>query len=188
VARMRRKQRSDVDKGAGGGDSVDRLISVWNEARPEVDMTAFALQGRIQRIARYIDTAFERIAARHGITPRDLTLLLALKRATRPLTSTGLLAEAKITSGAMARRISHLEERGLITRRALKKDGRSHSLHLTARGLRLVDAELVVPTEPHLSVFRTYDSPERNNLVGMLRDLLLALESLPDNPPSASRA
>jgi hypothetical protein len=42
-----------------------------------------------------------------------------------------------------------------------------------------------VPHEPHLSVFRTYGSPDRNQLVRMLRDLLLALESLPDDPSSS---
>ncbi|HEY5348122.1 MAG TPA: MarR family transcriptional regulator, partial [Candidatus Lustribacter sp.] len=58
--------------------------------------------------ARLYENALARVATRHGMSYRDIYLLMALRRAGRALTPTELLAELSITMAAITKRIDRL--------------------------------------------------------------------------------
>ena len=157
-------------------DSVDVAAAEWQAVHPERDHRWFAVTGRIQKIARYLETSHERIAKQHGISRRDLTILFALRRAPEPLTPTRLLAEIALTSGATARRLEELETLGFLSRRVQPDDRRSVTLHLTAKGRDLVDHGFPSLQEPELAVFLQLAPEKAEQLATLLSEILCALE------------
>jgi DNA-binding MarR family transcriptional regulator len=156
-------------------DSIDRLVAQWEHATPEVDNDTFAVSGRIQRIARFVERALERVARRNGITRRDVSLLLALRRSTRPLTPTDLLEEIAITSGGIAKRLDQLALLGFITRTGGLEDARRVVIQLTRKGRRLVDDEIRSQREPEYQVMQR---------LPLLRRMLIELEQLEHSLPT----
>lgn len=65
--------------------------------------------------------------------------------------------------------IDHLEERGLVERRDDPDDRRSHSLHLTAPGLQILQAVGRVAREHQDDLCRGLDEQQRAQLAGLLR-------------------
>jgi len=127
--------------------------------------------------ARLYENALARVATRHGMSYRDIYLLMALRRAGRALTPTELLAELSITMAAITKRIDRLEATGFVQRRRDPNDGRSVRIELTRSGRRLVDADIRTDRQPEFrTVAAEFNDAETEQLTALLRRLLVRLE------------
>lgn len=164
----------------GGGieneDSVDRLNREWLAAVPEAPVGEFPVYARLMRAGRLYRLALTRVAVKHGMSYRDIYLLMTLRRSGRAVTPTELIDELSITMAAIAKRIDRLEETGFVIRRRDPDDGRSVRIELTGAGRRLVD-NVRANRQPEFQVTaEVFDAAERDQLTILLRRLLVRLE------------
>lgn len=162
-------------------DHVDGIQAAWARARPEVDTRAAGVVGRIGRAGRLLDTGIAKNFESHGLSRGSFDVLAALRRSTpeQRLSPTELYQSLMRTSGAMTHRLHRLEAAGLVARVPDPRDGRSMLVELTPAGHDLIDTVL----EEHLATERRLLSAlttgEQDALAGLLRKLLLTLETDP---------
>jgi DNA-binding MarR family transcriptional regulator len=154
------------------------MLEQWERERPDLDVSATAILGRISRIAALVDQAMDRDFEPHGLTGGDFVLLAALRRAGKPyqLTPSALSRSMMVSRGGTTKRLDRLEARGLIRRDPDPDDRRSTLITLTDAGLATIDT---VASEHFPYVKRlvaTLAPSERDTLARLLRELLLALE------------
>ena len=65
-------------------DHVDRIVKAWRRERPDLDLAALVLLGRLFRTAHLADAALAKPLAAHGLQPGRFDLLAALRRAGEP--------------------------------------------------------------------------------------------------------
>jgi DNA-binding MarR family transcriptional regulator len=80
-----------------------------------------------------------------------------------------------VTSGGMTKRLTALEQRGLIRREPHPQDGRSTAVSLTREGKRLVEAILPEHIANEERLLSELSSKERAELAGLLETLALSL-------------
>src|SRR6266513_298480 len=97
-------------------DAVDAMLEQWQRERPDLDVSATAILGRISRIAALVDQAMDRVFEPHGLTGGDFVVLAALRRSGKPyqLTPTALSRSMMVSSGGTTKRLDRLDARGLI--------------------------------------------------------------------------
>jgi DNA-binding MarR family transcriptional regulator len=158
-------------------DSVDRLSREWLASVPGVDVGEYPVFARVMHAARLYEAAMSRIAAKRGMSYRDIYLLMALRRAGRAVTPTELIDELSITMAAITKRIDRLEETGFVQRRRDPDDGRSVRIELTGAGRSLVDDDIRANRQPEFRLVSDEFSPaEAATLTVLLRRLLVRLE------------
>jgi DNA-binding MarR family transcriptional regulator len=129
--------------------------------------------------ARLYENAQARIAAKHGMSYRDIYLLMTLRRAGRALTPTELLDQLSITMAAITKRIDRLVESGHVQRTRDPEDGRSVRIELTDAGRRLVDIDIRTNRQPEFQIIADeFSADEAEVLERMLHRLLARLEAL----------
>ena len=126
-------------------DHIDRIVAQWRRERPDVDVTALGILGRLFRIASLAETELAHGLAPHGLQPGWFDLLAALRRAGVPyeLNPTDLMAATMLTSGGVTKRLDRLAEAGLIERRPDPSDRRGTLVGLTPAGRKTIDAAKV---------------------------------------------
>ncbi|WGW11929.1 MarR family transcriptional regulator [Saxibacter everestensis] len=156
-------------------DSVDGIIAQWGRVRPDVDVSAMGVFGRLSRLTRLFERELQGVFAQHGLQPGEFDILATLRRADidgRGLTAGQLADSAMVTSGAITNRLDRLLAKDLITRETDPQSRRTIRIALTQRGCEVIDAALhdhVVNEERLLS---TMTAGQREQLEGMLRALL----------------
>ena len=169
---------NDIADGVAGEDSVDRNAREWLAAVPGTPIGEYPIYGRIMHAARLYEAAQTRIAERHGMSYRDIYLLMTLRRAGRALTPTELIDELSITMAAITKRIDRLVDSGHVQRTRDPDDGRSVRIELTERGRRLVDDDIRSNRQPEFLVATDeFTDEERRLLTNFLQRLLLRLET-----------
>jgi DNA-binding MarR family transcriptional regulator len=158
-------------------DHVGHVLAEWRRELPDLDRSAFAVVGRISRLAVLLLEALEPVFADHELTGGEFDVLAALRRAGSPyrLTPSELSRGLIITSGGLTRRLHALEARGLIRRMPDPEDRRSTPVALTPSGKLLVEDVLTqhVLNEDRLLAGLTED--ERDRLAALLRTLACSL-------------
>jgi DNA-binding MarR family transcriptional regulator len=159
-------------------DAVDAMLEQWERERPDLDVSATGILGRISRIAALVDQSMDRVFEPHGLTGGDFVLLAALRRAGKPyrLTPTALSRSMMVSSGGTTKRLDRLEARGLIRRDPDPADRRSTLITLTDAGLATIDTVASEHVQNEKRLVATLSPNERNTLTRLLRELLLALE------------
>src|SRR6185436_13322473 len=76
--------------------------------------------------------------------------------------------------GPVSRTLAGMEERGLVSIRADRQDGRTHSISLTAKGLTTHDQVIAVALERERRLLSCLNKPERETLIGLERNALAA--------------
>ena len=71
--------------------------------------------------------------------------------------------------GPVSRTLTLLRERGLVTIRSDPKDGRSHSIALTAKGLNVHNRVIAVALARETALLGCLDDAERETLIALLR-------------------
>jgi DNA-binding MarR family transcriptional regulator len=159
-------------------DSVDAMLEQWKRERPDLDVTATGVFGRISRIAGLVEQSMERVFEPHGLTVADFVVLAALRRSGPPyqLTPTALSRAMMVTSGGTTKRLDRLEARGLIRRNPDPNDRRGTLVTLTDTGLATIDTLESENVQNEQRLLAPLPQDERATLTQLLRELLVAIE------------
>ncbi|MGW0894700.1 MarR family winged helix-turn-helix transcriptional regulator [Saccharopolyspora sp. NPDC002578] len=122
-------------------DHVARIQAEWARERPDLDVSPQRVLGRLHRLAAHLTEELCVVYRRHGLSEGEFDVLAALRRAGEPFErAPGELARfTMVTTGAMTKRISRLENAGLVKRRPATDDGRGRVVVLTRAGRELFD-------------------------------------------------
>jgi DNA-binding MarR family transcriptional regulator len=158
-------------------DEVDRIVAAWRRERPDLDVGPLEILSRVSRLARHLDRARSAAFARHGLETWEFDVLAALRRAGEPyqLSPGQLVAQTLVTSGTMTNRIDRLTKRELVRREPDPADGRGVMVCLEEAGRVLADTALADLLEVESGVLSVLKPTERDQLSGLLRELLTAL-------------
>ncbi len=160
-------------------DEVDDIVRQWQRERPDLDLSAMALLGRLGRLAVVLQPAIERVFEQHGLRQGEFDVLAALRRAGRPytLTPSTLSAMLMLSRAGMTNRLDRLETDGLVHRRMDPEDRRSFLVSLTEAGLEVVDAALTEHIANEIELISVLSPAQRDALDDALRTLLAAHSS-----------
>jgi DNA-binding MarR family transcriptional regulator len=159
-------------------DAVDAILDQWARERPDLDVTATGILGRISRIAALADQSMDRVFRPHGLSAGDFIVLAALRRSGKPyqLTPTALTRSMMVSSGGTTKRLDRLESRGLIRRENDPTDRRGTLVTLTRAGLATIDTVESEHVQNEKRLVSKLSASQRTTLTRLLRELLLALE------------
>lgn len=182
-----RGERDAVDRET---DYVDEMIAQWGRIRPELDVSAVAVIGRISRACRYFEQRIETQLRHFDLKPFGLYVLAALRRSGPPymLSPTDLYSSLLVSSGAMTNRIDRLEHRGLVKRLPDPADGRGVLVALTDDGMALIDEVMEAHAANELAMLAALPRRDRERLATLLRRLLVGLEPPHPRPRNGSPA
>ena len=160
-------------------DRIDVIAEQWLRERPNLDVEALALVGRLFRVVELAETELAPPLRAHGLDSGWFDLMAALRRAGPPyeLHPTELMATTMLTSGGMTKRIDRLVGAGLVERRPDPGDGRATLVRLTRRGKRIADAALETHIAGDERLLGALSQAERRTLDVLLRKLLAALDN-----------
>jgi DNA-binding MarR family transcriptional regulator len=156
-------------------ESLARMRKNWPKA---VSPIAEILL-RIYRLNDLARAHAHKQVSRHGLSLTDFAVLATLRGMPPPceLTPTELYSAVLISSGGLTKVLYGLEQRGLISRVADDKDGRSRRVRLTPAGRALAERTLATLQGSSDEFFGTALSPpEMARLASLLRKALLAIE------------
>jgi DNA-binding MarR family transcriptional regulator len=158
-------------------DVVDRIISQWHAARPDLDVTPIGVVGRVSRLSRLIDRQLAANFARFGIEDWMYDVLATLRRSGVPyeLAAGELVHHTMVTTGAITNRIDRLEQRQLVERVVDKDDRRKVIVRLTPKGRGLVDEVAVAHMAAEHELLAALSDRQRDDLAKLLRVTLLAM-------------
>ena len=160
-------------------DNVDRILREVCQAWPGYEGSSLEIVLRILRAYYFFDRELVRGQGDYDVSPVELGVLMELRLAGPPykLTPTQLYSRLLVTSGGMTGRIDRLERRGLVCRWPDPEDRRSILVGVTESGLELIEeaAHTHFRIMEHLAEGLT--SGERECLAGLVRKLLLDIES-----------
>ena len=159
-------------------DAVDAILDQWRELRPDTDVTAKAVTGRLIRLASLVQRRFADVFEPLELNGTTYGVLVALRRAggRDGLTPSALTKELMVTSGGMTPIIDRLERSGLVERVPNPADRRGWLVRLTAAGRKVVDRAMDGHVEAEHEVVSALTRQERADLARLLRKLLVAVE------------
>jgi DNA-binding MarR family transcriptional regulator len=162
-------------------DHTDRLLSGWDEARPDLDVGALQVTARLSRIGPHLARRQEAVFSRFGLNRGEVGALSALRISGPPhrLSPTRLARGLMLSSAGITSRIDRLERRGFVRRLPDPDDRRGVMIELTDEGLDVVDAAVAANTISERQLLERLDAGEIAQLESILRKLLGGLE-LPD--------
>lgn len=158
-------------------DIIDILIDEWQQERPELDVSAMAVVGRILSLGKTLEKRAGAALKDSGIHYTDLDVLATLRRSGAPyaLTPTQLMQSVLITSGAMTALLDRLTKLNLIRRTADEKDKRIKRAVLTQKGLDTIDPAIEIRFKEAHEAIAFLDKTERDQLAQLLRKLVLTI-------------
>lgn len=122
-------------------DGVDVIVSHWAIARPELDVSALKVFGRLHRSFLIYKSEISETFDKHHITDSGFDVLACLRRSVphHRLTAGQLAEQTLVTTGGLSLRVKRLEDAGLVTRSKDAGDARVVYVELTPAGAALVD-------------------------------------------------
>jgi DNA-binding MarR family transcriptional regulator len=159
-------------------DPTDRLLTGWDEARPDLAVGGLQVTARLSRIGPHLARRQEEVFGRSGLNRGEVGALSALRIAGPPhrLSPTRLARGLMMSSAGVTSRIDRLERRGFVRRLADPNDRRGVIIELTDEGLEVVDAAVAAISASDRQLLERFDPQEIALLEGLLRKLLSALE------------
>ena len=159
-------------------DLTDRVLTGWRGARPELEVGALQVTGRLSRIGPLLARRQESVFSRFGLNRGEVGALSALRIAGPPhrLSPTRLGRGLMLSSAGVTSRIDRLERRGLVRRLADPGDRRGVIVELTDQGLEVVDEAVAAVTISDRQLLERLDTEEIEQLEGLLRKLIGGLE------------
>jgi DNA-binding MarR family transcriptional regulator len=161
-------------------DAVDTVVSAWRRERPDLDLTAIGVAGRLGRLSLVLGPAQERVFGKFGLQRGEFDVLAALRRSGPPYTliPSELSATLMMSRAGMTSRLDRLEKAGFVERTLDPDDRRSFRIRLTDQGFAAVDAAM---TEHTANVSELLSSLEETE-IGLLDDVLRKLLRMLDTP------
>lgn len=160
-------------------DHVARIQTEWARERPDLDVSPQRVIGRLHRLAAHLTEELCVIYRRHGLSEGEFDVLAALRRAGEPFErAPGELARfTMVTTGAMTKRISGLENAGLVTRRPATDDGRGRVVALTPAGRELFDEAFTDHMRNEHRLLEAMTPTEADQLEALLTTWLARVET-----------
>jgi DNA-binding MarR family transcriptional regulator len=168
-------------------DAIDIVLGQWRQQRPDLDLSAMGVFGRLGQLSRALEAAVEQVLTRHGLQRGEFDVLAALRRCGPPYTliPSQLAAALMMSRAGMTSRLDRLEGAGLVQRSLDPADRRSFRITLTEKGRQVIDATLTEHAA-NLARLASHLTPEdATTLTRILRTMLNALTRPPDGPASA---
>ncbi len=161
-------------------DPTDRLLSGWDDARPDFEVGTLQVTARLSRIGAHLARRQEAVFSRFGLNRGEAGALSALRIAgPHQLSPTRLGRGLMLSSAGVTSRIDRLERRGFVRRLDDPLDRRGVIIELTDEGLAVVDAAVAANAASDRQLLERLDPQEIAQLEALLRKLLTGLE-LPD--------
>jgi DNA-binding MarR family transcriptional regulator len=159
-------------------DHVDELLAQWRRERPDLDVVALGVYGRLFRVVQLSDDELAKGLAQYGLQQGWFDLLAALRRAGAPyeLNPTSLMRATLLSSSGMTKRLDRIEEAGLIERRPDPNDRRGTLVRLTRRGKNVIDRAVETHVNNEKRLLGVLTTAERRMLDRVLKSLLINLE------------
>ncbi len=146
--------------------------------RPEVPPMATIIGYKLRRAQLMVFQDFIETFARMKLRPAEFSVL-AIIAETPGLKQSEIAETLGVKRANFVALMDNLEKRGLAERRKAQADRRSHSVHLTAEGVRFVEKMTAQWTEhENRLIARLGGIEERDRLI----DLLDRLLTTPDEP------
>jgi len=163
-------------------DAVDHIISQWRREKPELELKAMEVLGRLKRASALQSPKVEKVFLEYGLNQPEFDVLATLRRSGAPycLAPTALFSTLMVTSGTMTNRMMQLEKKGLIERLPNPEDARSKLVKLSDKGFELIEMVLPHHVQNGLNLIAKLDDNTLKTLNQSLRLLLHALEG--DDP------
>ncbi|SMG47123.1 MarR family winged helix-turn-helix transcriptional regulator [Agreia pratensis] len=167
--------------GTGGdenavGDAVDAIQREWHRLRPDLDLSAIGIVGRVLRSAALIVHHSDEVLAAHGLTRGEFDILAALRRSAAPRSPGELRTISLATAPSTTKRLKQLEARGLVHRATNPADGRGALIALTAAGRDLADEVFPLQLSAENSLIAGLEGDESAVLERSLTRLLASIE------------
>ncbi|MBW0271925.1 MarR family transcriptional regulator [Nocardia sp. MH4] len=159
-------------------DAVDAIAAQWRRERPDLDLAAMAVFGRLGRLMTVATARIEAVFTAHGLQRGEFDVLAALRRSGAPYElNPSVLADTLMLSRAgMTGRIDRLETAGLVRRIADQGDRRAVRVALTGAGRELVDVVVGAHIENETRMLSVLDPADRVALDRIARIMLRSLE------------
>ncbi|GAA3788562.1 MULTISPECIES: MarR family winged helix-turn-helix transcriptional regulator [Amycolatopsis] len=159
-------------------DAVDAVIEAWQRERPDLDLDAIAVAGRLGRVGLLLAPAQEKVFTTFGLQRGEFDVLATLRRSGDPytLTPSQLSATLMLTRAGMTSRLDRLEAAGLVERTLDPADRRSFRVRLTDKGFATVDEAMTAHTANVTRLLSALDGTQLGALDDLLRILLRALD------------
>jgi DNA-binding MarR family transcriptional regulator len=156
-------------------DAIGDIQAQWRALRPDLDVDAIGIVGRVLRSAARIVQHSDDVLGAHGLTRGEFDILAALRRGDQPLSPGDLRTISLATGPSTTKRLKALELRGLVDRSTNPSDGRSVLIALTDRGRALVDDVFPVQLAAEDSLLAGLETDQR---IALERSLALLLASI----------
>lgn len=122
-------------------------------------------------VSNHVSSRFEKLLAEKGISVTEWVALRVLYQSAG-VTHAELIEALGMTKGAASKIISRLEHKTLAERRLAAESLRGQTLHLTARGNRLVPELARLADENDAFFFAHLSEDQRKTLMVLMKDLV----------------
>ena len=113
------------------------------------------------------------LARGYGVSVEEGDILFTIRHAGSPgLSPTALTESLLVSSGTMTNRLDHLEGKGLVERVPNPGDRRAVDIHLTRKGVKLVDKAIGEHVDNEADALSVLSQAERRRLDAALRKLI----------------
>jgi DNA-binding MarR family transcriptional regulator len=170
---------SDTEKSNLPADAVDRILDQWHCERPDLDVSAMGVLGRLARTGALVQKQLTIVFAEYELSHWEFDVLATLRRSGQPyrLSPTALFSSLMLSSGTMTRQLQQLESRGLIERVPNPADARSMLVQLSTSGFAMIEKVVAAHAENQQRILQGLDADACRQLDAGLKQLLLLLES-----------
>ncbi|MEU4840777.1 MarR family winged helix-turn-helix transcriptional regulator [Nocardia testacea] len=160
-------------------DAITAIEAQWRRERPDLDLAAMVVFGRLGRLAVVAEREIEAVFLGHGLRRGEFDVLAALRRAGDPfeLNPSALADTLMLSRAGMTGRLDRLESAGYVRRIADAGDRRAVRVALTEAGRELVDIVVTEHTANETRMLAALTAAERRDLDRIAAKLLTALES-----------
>ncbi len=159
-------------------DLTARQLDGWRTARPDVDVTALEVTGRLSRIGALLARRQEDVFGRLGLSRGEVGMLSALRISGSPyrLSPTRLGRGLMLSSAGVTSRVDRLERRGYLRRLPDPDDRRGVIVELTDEGLAIADAAVAAIALSDGQLIGHIPPEDARLLADLLRKVLASLE------------
>ncbi len=159
-------------------DAVQRILQQWDQQRPDLDVSAMGILGRLARAQMLVQKQLNLVFAEFDLTCWEFDVLATLRRTGAPyrLSPTALFSSLMLSSGTMTRQLQQLEARGFIRRQSNPADARSMLVELSDSGLVLIEQAISAHVSNQHRILDGLNHPDWQQLDHSLQSLLGLLE------------
>lgn len=160
-------------------DSIDRHVRVWKREVPGIDPAVEGVVVRMQVLVRRMDRLRARAVADQGLKNFEFDILWHLRALGAPYRGTPTLIadRADIHPATLTSRLDRLEQAGYVIRVHDPDDRRRLLVELTDQANKALEASIEVNSDAEKELLSALTRSERTQLSGLLRKLVLAVES-----------